>query len=811
MLTSYFDKEKIIEWEENYIQFSKFEDLLNKFISQDQNEDRIEITNGNLKENFIRKSNIDSISEERIKESANFINSEIKRFYLFYSQIEKELYLLINSRINNKKYYSVMGIKEMFNEVIKLKQIVILNYNTVKYVNLNLFILSCFIEMYTNKINKLEAIEIQKYLLFQLETINSDLNYIYQFKIIDEISLVLDRLIYRIDNIYNTISIIESEKQVSSPISPKSLKSDEEINEKKPYPVVIQDIKDNIRKELKNIKLTIKYIDILSMDYRNSTNDINNFIYFGDKIFINKLTKITETAKRSFLFIGFDDSPNYELINESFIMSQHQDFLSHQIRVNLLAILIHLFLYGMTFSFPISFFIYYFFNNGITINESCYIMAMTPLMNPISNYIGIYLLNKRSYKFVLILSVIILIISSILLGIFNTYRYFIIPFLSRLILGLSSIRAVNRQYILDNTPKSFVKRISYLYQVTSHSGYICGFGLSFIICLFIKDKEYILGSIIISEYSTCCFLISFLLFIFLIYIIISFDEDTKIESFSEMKNNENDDLINTIKTNEISNQQHFLSKEEKKMIEKIDKDLLDVNNNAGFTTTNFLNEEIERIVNFERKGRITIFKAYLILTYCISTFKSGSDFIILFTSIYLIENGWKDIYLWQICLILFLTMLIITPIFSLALNTNNIRLLIFSTIFIMFASISLCIIENYIFLIIIMPFFVGISFYGELFTSKLFMQIIPYEFYIFNTIDSGELLAIISGIGKALTIILFGVSFYINSDIKITSKIIFAYVAIRYLIMLIIVLIKSENLRVKSLTRIMNSFSKNVI
>ena len=219
-------------------------------------------------------------------------------------------------------------------------------------------------------------------------------------------------------------------------------------------------------------------------------------------------------------------------------------------------------------------------------------------------------------------------------------------------------------------------------------------------------------------------------------------------------NNSSYNNINNINSSEIDNKtnssyetpniyitKHMISDEEKLMIDRIDKDLLKVNKKSNFTNTNFLNDEIDYIIskekgtdqmnkssmisteNNQRKDKGIVYSLFWVLSFCIVTFKSTSDFMVLYASVYLIEDSFDDIYQWQICLIIFFSMLLITPVFFLALNTNSLKLLFISNWFLLICSLALSLVSHWILLIVLMPLVVGVSFYSELFCSKLFQLI----------------------------------------------------------------------------------------
>ena len=269
MTKSDFDLEKIPDWEDNYININK----LNKIISEysPPTFETIEI-----------KPDKNTKSQSII----NIISDELKRVYLFYSYVERELYLQINQRINVRNTYYSLGLYELKEETSKLKNISIITYNLIKYVNLNLKIIGYAVQLVKNKIGNEEYTDLQKFLISQVDTLNTDLNYILQYKIIDELSCVLEDFILTLEkhiktnkdillskyHDQNTMKIFyNNEISNSNIISNDNLNN--EFNQTKFY-------RDKLQHDISDIKLNINCIDIISVEFRNVLTDNNNFIIF---------------------------------------------------------------------------------------------------------------------------------------------------------------------------------------------------------------------------------------------------------------------------------------------------------------------------------------------------------------------------------------------------------------------------------------------------------------------------------------------------------------------------------------------------
>jgi SPX domain protein involved in polyphosphate accumulation len=104
--STYF-KYMIQEWKNNYIDYS---DLL-KFINDNIN--KVAILPSNEKDNIISNQENEPNQNEIIKLFKSKLNKELKKFYIFFIQQERELYLSINTRLHIKKKYNTFNNSEI--------------------------------------------------------------------------------------------------------------------------------------------------------------------------------------------------------------------------------------------------------------------------------------------------------------------------------------------------------------------------------------------------------------------------------------------------------------------------------------------------------------------------------------------------------------------------------------------------------------------------------------------------------------------------------------------------------------------------
>lgn len=875
-------KSKIIEdWKQNYVDYIKLDSIVSKFKksrADSNNSNNVDMNNSiqveTTKVPNAEKNHNKSIATEgsalsntefaRIEEVIKFFEEEIKKVYLFYAQVEREIYLQINNRINSKGQYSGFGLREIQNEIVRLKNISSLTYSIVKFVNLNLFIITEALSCYRETFGQVESETIQMFFQSQLDQINSDLSYMIAFKIVDEVSVIIDSFIQIFEDIMKLPSNLPVSSKFHKKLSLNNKKADDESNKKTEEETIPNDYSPNtnnkeikqtllevknsfgdaqtqndiiskIHSDISYIKLTIECMDVISMEHRSESSDNNNFISLNNKIVVNQVSNIGETARRSFVFIGYDDVPNKNLLRESFILKNQSKFITKQAKVNIFAILVHTFLHMMITTLPISTFAVYFFFNDYLVHEACFVMAVTPICSSISSYLG-FRTYKLSLKSTIILSIVFMFASCILYGIFEDVNNIILPIISRILAGLSSIRSVNRKYIIDNTPSGISQKISLYFQLCSHFGSIFGFFLSFVLAFIIQDT-YFIGNMTLSAYSTPMYIAAIFIFMFLVFVIVAFNSDSgyhmkkqddSLEEIDETENEENeeekefenkieypDHIGNKIKNSRTTrkgkvrkiredlSQKKIFSKEEQKMVREINNKLCEANEKAKFTTTNFLQKELNYICEKEGKFKGYIFYSYIVLTLSVINSKASSDFMILYSSVYLIQNTMDNMQLWIICCAIFLAMLLVTPVYLLALNTYNIKLLYISKTFLLMLSIPYLFYQHSIYVFCTLAFIVFLSFYSELFASKLFMQIVPYDYKIFG-MDSGETLSYLNGFAKSFTIVLFGLAFVFYDTMDSITLFIYIIMCARLIFSLGLLFWFKKYLRVKALSRVMN-------
>ena len=631
--STYF-KYMIQEWKNNYIDYS---DLL-KFINNNIN--KVAILPSNEKDNIISNQENEPNQNEIIKLFKSKLNKELKKFYIFFIQQERELYLSINTRLHIKKKYNTFNNSEIskeFDELIKLTK------NTcdiAKYVYQNLYclneILNEFDTKYYNNF-KIKSNLSLKYIIENLEKKNSDLLYIYQYKIINEISVLVEELIddlYKFDDNNTNKTYINSE---NSNLQENLLIDDS------------QRIKLSNNKKITKLKNLLKNLEL----FNQNSNDIflqwiNNQKYeYYKKIICSKKNNNNE-LNRSISSISISISDENSL----------------NVKISLIQ---NWFMYTCIYLiFPNIYSTIKFISNVKkgTISENkqllcVLIIAMTPLGELIS-LIFISITISKSFKRLMILSTIFSFIGNLLfvLGVF--LKQYILIIFSRLFLGFGFNTTVNRNYLTEFIPKKNIELYLFFFKIVTLLGMASGPFITLITNINIyKNIDYNdndLNKINFSLPSFLCLLFSIFLFIL---IIIKYKEpnDDNFNIYSEGQKPIEQNIRDSFALDES------LTFHEFKHLKELNKRLSEFNVQNKYDDTNLVTVNINKLIENERDKNGNITRAFIFITlYLIITNITIFSFYVITPIFYLnINNNESTETLTS--LIFFITLLSYIPIY----------------------------------------------------------------------------------------------------------------------------------------------------
>ena len=219
--------------------------------------------------------------------------------------IERKLYLKINERLHKMNTYNSLTKKEIINEYNSLYQILLISGNLIAYAYINILIIDDILKKYDQKFeNNLYS----NFLIEILDCYNSDLAYIFQFKIINEIFIIIDNLINELKILFNT-NPLENDSNSSNTIF-----STYKMNLEKLFKQ-IETLYKKVQSINKKWNIIIKNNDnILTIE--NDTKSFFSNIISKDNKF-NIYISIFQTWFSLFIYTQFYPSLYYILKNEN--------------------------------------------------------------------------------------------------------------------------------------------------------------------------------------------------------------------------------------------------------------------------------------------------------------------------------------------------------------------------------------------------------------------------------------------------------------------------------------------------------------
>lgn len=141
-------------------------------------------------------NNVDKLEDsklENIKYTKQFlceVDKEVRKFYLFHSKCERDLYVMINSNLhirNNLQYITIktrnFQLKDLIREIQILINISNFTIDICDYINLNITALIKILKKFDKKFSKHFGKISGVYFLSRTENKKSDLTYVLEFKV----------------------------------------------------------------------------------------------------------------------------------------------------------------------------------------------------------------------------------------------------------------------------------------------------------------------------------------------------------------------------------------------------------------------------------------------------------------------------------------------------------------------------------------------------------------------------------------------------------------------------------------------------
>lgn len=501
-----FRKYQVTQWKDSYINYKLLKQEIKKIKNNIQ-----EQSNQSLQSNSITISDLGHPSLKPLElvpddstiietqdlqslfnlrygnELKNFIDlleKEFRKSYIHFVNQEKELYKRVNGHCYSKDVYKDYNIINIYNEIKEIALTMKLAKQLNCFINDNVMALKKILKKFDKKFQRYFGIIAPKYILTHLTSQNSDLEYLLQFKLIDETTTICENNLNILLNIYKRLG-------GNYPIINNN--NENRINDSNVIPE---------KKKLNNLNNIQNNINILNRrinEYLDSVDELTYFkIQYREWFYYAKhnerIVKKNPQIFENDIFNPVLSSTYYkDSLLEKCISSKNalkeversQSPLSHSNKTNVALIYIQAAIYNsmITNIFPV---ISSFFNKNI--NTDFKKLFLVPIILTFVSYLFPYTLfvcysNKDKYntflKISYIISYILMFISSFLLIFVENSnekkaKNLLLIIFSRIILGFANNQMMNKKYITLYLPKFRLPKISKNYLRAEIIGLIIG-------------------------------------------------------------------------------------------------------------------------------------------------------------------------------------------------------------------------------------------------------------------------------------------------------------------------------------------------
>ena len=417
--------------------------------------------------------------EEQLKEFKTLLDKEFQRFYLYFKKIKKQLHNKINKHLYTQTNYLSYTTKEFSKEIDNIRNTTYLAKCLNDFINDNMMAIKKILKKFDKKFSNFFGNLGPKYILDNLSKQNSELEYLLQFKIIDEASCICES---------NLKVLTECFREFSSSNN------------------IDNNFKENFYEKRQKIFEFLKDIDesiYFKIQYKE-------WFYFTrkDASIISNSNLFKNLMFNPILFSAYhkDDLMNKFLSRKEDIkeVEQIQIPLSLENKINITLIFIQTFFYNTLISgiYPLLFEFLGESNGKTFIPYSLLIIASTYLFSYFSIMFYHYF-GTKNIKLAYSISYLLFAVGSVAYiisyraenennnGKTKLMKSAVIGYLvfSRIIVGLGANPTMGKKYILNYASKYFLPFISKIYVLISILGHSMGPLIGFFL-FEIKDKKY---------------------------------------------------------------------------------------------------------------------------------------------------------------------------------------------------------------------------------------------------------------------------------------------------------------------------------
>jgi len=485
------------------------------------------------------------------------------------------------------------------------------------------------------------------YIQTKLEQQNSDILYMFRFKMIDEVNVIMESLAkYLRECLKSNKNKFKEEEQ-----------NDEENDDGNKEKLVddrnltYNEVHNNVEGLYKKIEKNMKNIDLIAMSTIKIFKPWKEFLRISSDV-SSRLMQMNKEF--SFSEVSFGDERKY---SRSMSIADNISF-SKENKFNIFLTLFHGLLYNFSYSVIIPTYVEYIedFNK---INYYKYFYGFLMMMAPLGALIGyIYetIFFKYSTKIPYIISMFELMIGNafyILAGKFNIYVFL---FIGRFLVGLSNLRSHNKMYIINYLSKKDTN----FYLTMFHALSIIGLFLGFFVNIFYDKETFkeLNDTSVINEKTLGSFMVILLSFIFLLLILFLYSEahSKKFNKLSVSKINRNvgsrHNSTQVVENDPASinapgDQNQINVQEDSNMLENLDSELEKFNKENKFDDTNLVSRSIHEIADQEKGNLTSLKKAFYIYIIIIYSTKFINESIMIYFELNFVEINKEIINTYQ--------------------------------------------------------------------------------------------------------------------------------------------------------------------
>ena len=562
------------------------------------------------------------------------LEEELKKIYRFFVQQERELYLQINTRLHIRSKYDTFSLVQLEKELDELQTLSSYATSLSCYIYLNITGMTKILKKFDKKFKRYNLNFTKNFIVEKYQKKNSDLLYIHQYKILDEIGACVEQLKNELLEKYNYLvknpikevnnarlaalnqKIISEQNAKQDPLINNSINTNEEVEANTDNtlpPGEVEKIKNkftSLNNSISNMEAFYHSISLVFEVWLRyiKANDYKSHIYS-----VRSAREIYETSGLT----NINEEKNEAGEN----IKKPEHFLSKESYWNIRIILVQAFIMSIcsTYFYPT---IYYllksseFSDNGDNERKEkrgmyCgLVISMNPLGALISITYSKYMVNK-SYKVPMMSSSVLSTIGN-LIFIFGIYHssIFLICF-GTLVTGFSLNASVHKQYLLYFIPKRKINKYLLYFKLTVLFGNSAGPLLS-LCSLIIFPDEYLYDSDnrVFNEYTFpawACLLSSLGLLITII-LIFSDPLDPRFVVYAEGQ-----DPSETMKRADSFSLDDSMTIFESEKLNEINQKVSSFNEENKFDDTNLVSSTINELIDVELEPRGRVRKAFWVI------------------------------------------------------------------------------------------------------------------------------------------------------------------------------------------------------